>query len=78
MMIQVKVVPNSSEDRVVGLDENGVLKVKCRADLEDGTTNDAVVAILAQHFKVSERNIRIMKGAFGPLKIVLIEGKVDK
>ena len=48
MLIQVKVTPNASEDKVIGMDGE-VLKIKVRATPEKGKANQAVIDLLAKH-----------------------------
>jgi len=50
------------------------LKVKCRATPEKGKANEAVIALLAKHFKVSKSNVVILRGKTSSKKVVEIKG----
>ena len=76
MIIQVKITPNSSENRVIS-EENGVLKVKVSAPAEDGKANKALIEVLANHFKLPKRCIIIKSGMTSRLKQVIIENVND-
>jgi uncharacterized protein (TIGR00251 family) len=72
VLINVKITPNSSENRVVS-EENGVFKVKVIAPAEEGKANKALVEVLASHFKLPKRCITIKSGLTSRLKQVIIE-----
>ncbi|MGE3954886.1 MAG: DUF167 domain-containing protein [Parachlamydiales bacterium] len=72
LIIQVKVIPKSSENRVVGF-EGEVLKVKCTAAPDKGKANDALVALLADYYDVPKRAVRIVRGETDSRKVVEIE-----
>jgi uncharacterized protein (TIGR00251 family) len=76
MIIQVKITPNSSENRVIS-EENGVLKVKVSAPAEDGKANKALIEVLAAHFKLPKRCIIIKSGMTSRLKQVIIESATN-
>ncbi len=72
MKYRIKVIPKSSKNEVIllGPDE---LKVKLTAAPVDGKANVALVKVLADHFKVKARHIRIISGATGRTKLVEID-----
>lgn len=72
MIIKVKVTPGSREDKVIGM-EGDTLKVKLRAPPEDGKANQALIEILAEHFKVHKRCVIIKSGHTQRIKHVIIE-----
>jgi len=74
MLIKVKVIPNSSEDRVVG-EENGLLKVKVRTPPEKGRANLALIELLAKHFQLPKRCIIIQSGHANPIKYIILDKK---
>ncbi len=73
-MIQVKVTPNANEDKVIGMDGK-VLKVKVRASPEKGKANQAVIDLLAKHYKVPKRSVIIKSGETSRVKLFLIDLK---
>jgi uncharacterized protein len=73
VVMDVKVVPGSSRDKVVGL-LGGALKVKVAAPPEDGKANRAVCELLAGAIGVPVGNIQITGGHSKPMKRVAIGG----
>lgn len=73
MIIKVKVLTRSSVNQVVGF-EGDVLKVKCAQVPEKGKANVAVIALLAQYYKVPKNSIKLLKGQSSSKKIIEIIG----
>lgn len=67
--IAVKVTPRAHKDEVVGM-QGEVLKVKLRAPPVDGAANEALIELLAEHFKVKKSVIRIVSGGTSRLKVI--------
>ncbi|PIR21463.1 MAG: hypothetical protein COV45_01570 [Deltaproteobacteria bacterium CG11_big_fil_rev_8_21_14_0_20_47_16] len=68
-ILQVK--PNSRHEKVELLPD-GSLKVHVNAPAHEGRANDAVIALLARHFKVPKSSITILHGSAGRRKVVEI------
>lgn len=66
---QVTVKPGSSQEKIVvaGTDE---LTVYLRAKPHDGEANEALVKLLAKHFKVSKSSIKIVRGQKSHIKVI--------
>ena len=73
MRLQLKVIPKSSKDRVVGW-VGDRLKVQVTAPPERGKANDAVVGVLAGALGLPRSRVRIVAGATAPLKTVDVDG----
>ena len=71
MRIPVKVIPRAKK---IGLAPaaDGTWIVKVREPAEDGRANAAVVAALAEHFKVKTRAVTIVHGHASRRKLVEI------
>lgn len=69
MKIKVKVMPNSSKEEVVQQDVSKYI-VRVRAPAQEGRANEAVLRVLAAHFKVSRSSIRIVSGFGSKHKII--------
>jgi uncharacterized protein (TIGR00251 family) len=69
--VRVRVKPRASKSRVLG-ERAGELEVAIAAPPVDGAANEALVAVLAEHFDVPKRAISIRHGASGRSKIVWI------
>ncbi len=72
MIINVKVIPKSSQNKIVGF-EGEVLKVKCTVAPEKGKANAAVIALLSKYYKVPKSAITILKGKTVSRKVVEIQ-----
>jgi uncharacterized protein (TIGR00251 family) len=72
-MLNVKVVPGSSRDRVAGRYGDGI-KVQVSAPPEGGRANRAVEALLAGALGLKAQQVRVVKGHTQPRKVVEVEG----
>jgi uncharacterized protein len=73
LTIELKVIPKSSKNEVVGLLDNGALKVKITAAPEKGKANAAICAFLAGEFGVPKKNVRIIRGQTSAVKQVVVQ-----
>jgi uncharacterized protein (TIGR00251 family) len=73
MILQLKVVPKASRNRVVGwVGER--LKIQVTAAPERGKANDAVIEVLAAALGLPRSQVRLVAGETSPLKTVEIGG----
>lgn len=72
MIIHVKVIPKSSQNKIIGF-ENDVLKIKCTTAPEKGKANQAVINLLAKYYDVPKSSITILKGKSSSIKIIEIQ-----
>lgn len=71
MLIDVKVVPNASKNKVL---KNGdVYRVYVNSPAADGKANKALMDVLSEHFSVKKNNIRIVRGEKSRNKVVEID-----
>ena len=71
MLISVTVKPHAGSDKVI--EENHEYLVFTRAVPSGGAANEAVVLLLAEHFKISKSRIRIKSGRTSRRKIVEVD-----
>ena len=71
-VIQVKAKPSSRESAVEEL-EDGSFLVKLKAQPVDGKANAELIALLANHFKVSRASVKVKSGAGARIKLVSME-----
>lgn len=71
--LQVKVIPRASSNSVQPLPD-GSLKVRVTDPAEGGRANQAVIELLAEHFKVPKRAVAIVRGASSRQKLIEILG----
>jgi uncharacterized protein (TIGR00251 family) len=69
----VRLAPRSSSNRVEGV-LDGVLKVRVTAPAVEGAANAALVHLLADELGVARRDVRIVAGATGRQKLVVVDG----
>lgn len=70
--LNLKIIPKSSRNEVVGLLEDGSLKVKITTAPEKGKANAAICAFLASEFGVAKKNVQIVRGETSPLKQIVV------
>jgi uncharacterized protein (TIGR00251 family) len=73
-IIQVKVLPRSSKDQIVGQDQQGIFKLKLTAPPVQGRANKALKEFLSKRLGVAKTNIEIISGERLRLKTVQISG----
>jgi uncharacterized protein (TIGR00251 family) len=56
----------------VDLFGNVIYKIRTTAKPKDGEANEAVIEIIAKHFKVAKRDVQIVKGLNSRVKVVEI------
>ena len=61
-ILGIKVIPKSSENKIIFDEITKNVKVKIREVPEDGKANIAVIAILAKELKIAKSNIKIISG----------------
>jgi uncharacterized protein (TIGR00251 family) len=71
--LDLRVSPRASKNAIDGV-RDGRLVVKVTAPPVDAAANDAVIALLADVFDVSKRQIAIVIGATGRSKTVELSG----
>ena len=73
ILINVKVVPGSSRDRVAGRYGDGI-KVQVSAPPEKGKANEAVARVLAEFLGVKTADVALVAGHGNPRKQFRISG----
>jgi uncharacterized protein (TIGR00251 family) len=68
--IQIKVKPNSRTEEVGREGDNFIVKVK--EPPKEGRANEAIIRLLAQHFGVSQSQVRIISGVKSKNKVIQI------
>lgn len=75
--LNVKVVPGSSRDQIVGW-LGDALKIKVMAPPEKGAANNAVIGLLAKTLGLSTNAIHIESGHASPTKVITVTGLDDE
>ncbi len=65
----VAVKPGSSQEKIIETTPNKLV-VYLRAKPHDGEANEALIKVLAKHFKVPKTTINIIRGAKSHTKII--------
>jgi uncharacterized protein len=71
--LRVKVTPRSPKSEVVGTLTDGTLKVRIAAVPERGRANEELIGVLAEHFGVARKAVKIVSGHGAALKLVRID-----
>lgn len=69
MKIQVKVKPGARNDSVSFDKEKNIYNVQTKALPIEGRANEAVLKILAEHFKVPKSNVSLKTGQKSKIKV---------
>lgn len=72
MLVKVKIFPQAKKEGVVWKAKNS-LEIKVKEKPKQGRANQRMMEILAEHFHVNSRDIRITKGVHKPNKILEIK-----
>ena len=70
----VRLTPRGGADRIEGVTDDGVLRVRVAAAPVDDAANRALVRLLAAELGVPPSAIRIASGATGRRKTLLVDG----
>jgi uncharacterized protein (TIGR00251 family) len=73
VVLELHVQPGASRTEFAGR-HGERLKLRLAARALDGKANEALVAFLAEHYKVPKRNVRIASGLKSRRKRVIIDG----
>lgn len=73
MVLELHVQPGASRTEFAGR-HGERLKVRLAARAVEGKANEALVAFLAEHYKVPKRNVRIASGLKSRHKRIIIDG----
>ena len=68
-VINIKVKPNSTSNKVLGVDEQGFLMVNIKAPAQKGKANKELVRLLSKHFK---KRVEIISGLKSREKKILL------
>ncbi|MBN1342553.1 MAG: YggU family protein [Phycisphaerae bacterium] len=77
ILIELKVVPGASRDRIVG-DHGGALKVTVAAPPEKGKANKAIVRLLAKALALRSNQVEVIRGTTSANKAILIKGSTEQ
>jgi len=73
VVLTVRVVPRSSRNQIVGM-ENGALKIKLTAPPVEGAANAALIEFVAEWLSVRKSAVTIMSGDKARRKVVRVSG----
>jgi uncharacterized protein YggU (UPF0235/DUF167 family) len=70
----VRLMPRGGSDRVDGVSDEGVLQARVAAPAVGGAANTALVRLLAEELDVSKTSVRLVAGATGRQKLIVVDG----
>lgn len=73
-VIKIKLIPRASRNEIVGIMDDGTIKIKITAPPVEGQANQAVIKYLADILKISSINIEIISGKTSHNKLISIIG----
>ncbi|MFC1770728.1 DUF167 domain-containing protein [Candidatus Margulisiibacteriota bacterium] len=71
--INLKLIPKSSENKIIGFLKDGSLKIKLTAPPVDNAANKALIAFLAKQFKLKKHDIQIKSGHTSRKKCIIVQ-----
>lgn len=72
--LPVHVIPRARKNEIVGLQEDGRLRIRLNAAPEGGKANQVLLEFLALHLQVPVSHIHIVSGATSQDKLVRFDG----
>ena len=70
--ISIKIIPRSSQNKIMGKSEDGVLKIKLTAAPVDGEANKKLLTFLSKEWNLPKSKIKIAQGETSRNKIIEI------
>ncbi len=70
MKLNITIKPNSTKGPLIEMQDDGSLVVYVREIAADGKANEALIKLLAKHYKVPKTNITILRGHASRHKVV--------
>ncbi|NVP17621.1 DUF167 domain-containing protein [Candidatus Gracilibacteria bacterium] len=70
--LKIKVIPNSDKTEIVGLMDDGVLKIKSRGVPENGKVNLEIIDFISKNIKINKKFIQIISGETSRNKLIKI------
>ncbi len=69
MIVNIRVIPRARRNQIT-VDTDGTVRVHTTAAPADGAANEAVIKMLAEHFKVPKTSINIIRGSTSRNKVI--------
>lgn len=70
----MRVTPNASKSEIIGMDEEGVLRIRLQAPPVEGKANKELVKFLAGVLGIKKKEISILSGEKSRIKTIEILG----
>ena len=74
LLVEVKVKPNSREDRIIKACVPKSFELEIRAKPENNEANERLLSFLAKRLNLPKENLKIVKGHKERKKLIKIEG----
>lgn len=76
--LRLRLTPKASADRIEGVerrdDGKKYLAARVRAVPEDGKANEALIALIAKHFRTAKSRVKIVGGQTSRIKAIAVAG----
>jgi uncharacterized protein len=70
--ITVRITPRSSKNEIIGIMDDGTIKIRITAAPVDGKANEELIGFLSKVLQVSETSIQIIAGQTNKNKLISI------
>lgn len=68
----VKIVPKANKTEIVGLQEDGTIKIRLKSPPIEGQANEELIKFLAEFFRVTAKDIEIVAGLDNRRKLISV------
>ena len=68
----VKIVPKANKTEIVGIQEDGTIKIRLMSPPVEGQANEELIKFLAEFLKVTAKDVEIVAGLDGRRKLVSV------
>lgn len=73
-LLRIKVITSSGRSEIVGVTEDGTVKIALKSVPEKGKANQELIRLLGKEFEVGKSGVRIISGHTSRLKLVRLCG----
>lgn len=83
ILLNIKVVPNSSKTMITGIENSGILneiflKIKISSPANENKANEELIKFLSKEFKIPKSSIELVKGSKNKEKRILLNNFFDE
>ncbi|MBT3784112.1 YggU family protein [bacterium] len=78
MFLKVRATPNGSKSEVLGMNSEGLLRIRLKAPAVEGKANKELIRFLSQILGLKRGDLRILRGEKSRIKVLELPGSREK